>query len=566
MKALVDALDKRLAIERKRRLEAEASLQSRSAELLAKTWELEKLGALQDRLIEQRTSELALARDAAVAASAAKSAFLANMSHEIRTPLTSIIGFAELLLEPDRGALDKLDSVRTIIRNGRHLLEVISDILDLAKIETEQVQLEHIDFPMPVLLRDLTALVSGRAVERSLDFVVQPSLPLPGTIRTDPVRLKQILLNFCSNAIKFTPQGSVTLELGYDVPRRTMTFTVADTGIGMTADQMDRLFQPFVQADVSTTRQFGGTGLGLYLSRQLAERLGGRVSVRSEPGTGSRFTLELPAGADDPAPELLTAEGDLIDYGRADFAITSTAVPDLDGQVLLAEDGLDNQRLLTAYLERTGLTVTLACNGREAVDKALAGRFGLVLMDIQMPVMDGITATRLLRASGYTGPIVALTANVMNADVQRYHEAGCNDVLAKPVDSEPFYRVVTSYFAPEVSAIPACGDEAYEREMATLAAEFCDGLEPRLLAIGRAAAAADWAALQALVHALKGTAGSYGFPALTEIAAAVDTHLSASRQRDASALCAELIAEGRRVAAQGRSARPPDSGRLTLNF
>ena len=543
MKALVDALDRRLDIERARRGEAERLLRLKTEELLRKNEQLEALAARQEDLIKQRTSELQAARDEAIAASTAKSAFLANMSHEIRTPLTSIIGFAELLLEHESGTVDRLDSVRTIIRNGRHLLEVISDILDLAKIETQHLDLEQIDVPMPVLLRDISALVSGRAAERSLAFVVQPHLPLPSTLCTDPVRLKQILLNFCSNAIKFTRHGSVTLELRYAPQERVMMFTVSDTGIGMTAEQMARLFQPFVQADLSTTRKFGGTGLGLYLSRQFADRLGGRISVDSEAGKGSRFSLELPLPLDGAAPELLTMEGDLIDYARADFAITSTAVPELHGRVLLAEDGPDNQRLLSAYLKQAGLSVTVASDGREAVELAMKRDFDLVLMDIQMPVMDGVAATTMLRAAGFAQPIVALTANVMKADVQRYRDAGCNGVLAKPIDRDQFYQMIATHVAG-AGCVPALDDSGYQQEMAALTAQFRAGLPAQIDAIRAALRHSDWPALKSLIHTLKGTAGSYGYGRLTDLAAEVDAELAAARHGRVAILCEGLLLEG----------------------
>jgi signal transduction histidine kinase len=467
------------------------------------------------------------------------------MSHEIRTPLTSIIGFAELLLTRDVAADEKEAAVRTIIRNGRHLLDVINDILDLSKIETGQVELERIDIDLPILLRDLVTLVAGRAEEKSLEFAVEPHLPLPARFAGDPVRLKQILLNLCSNAIKFTQRGSVRISVRYQADPAALLFTVSDTGIGMTPEQQSRLFQPFVQADVSTTRRYGGTGLGLYLSNQLAAALGARIRVKSEPGKGSRFQLVLPLPAAVPADELLTLEGDLRIYERAEFAISGFAAPDLRGRVLLAEDGIDNQRLLAAYLRQAGLDVTVVGNGRDAVETALRREFELILMDIQMPVLDGVAATQMLRGAGYSRPIVALTANVMKSDVQRYREIGCDDVLAKPVERERFYQVIAALVGAATQPAGIEGDDDYAREIAALAAEFRAGLPAQIDRIRAALTRDDWSELKSLLHTLKGTAGSYGYGRLTDLSADVEAELSAGRMERATVLCEGLILEAR---------------------
>ena len=545
LKDLVDALEQRVIRERAARRQAEALLEQRTRELQALAGELQGLAAAQEEVIQRRTEELRRARDEAVAASSAKSAFLANMSHEIRTPLTSIIGFGELLLSPEMALDDKIDSINTIIRNGRHLLEVINDILDLSKIETGQVELERIPVDVPLLLRDLVTLVAGRAEEKGLDFVVDPHLPLPASFPGDPVRLKQILLNFCSNAIKFTARGTVTLSLAYDPPASELCFTVTDTGIGMTPEQMSRLFQPFMQADVSTTRRFGGTGLGLYLSQQLAHALGARVGVQSEPGRGSSFLLHLPVSPEVASGPMLTLPGDLHIYERADFAVSAFSVPELRGRVLLAEDGVDNQRLLATYLKQAGLEVTVVGNGRDAVETALRRDFDLVLMDIQMPVLDGIAATKTLRAAGYVGPIVALTANVMKADMQRYRESGCNDVLAKPVERDRFYQVIGEQIAAPASSRRDGRDDEFDREIAELTAQFRAGLPGQLDEIRSAMTRSDRERLKSLIHTLKGTAGSYGFPRLTDLCREIETEIHAGRHGRANVLCEGLILEAR---------------------
>jgi signal transduction histidine kinase/AmiR/NasT family two-component response regulator len=546
MNDLVDLLERRITRERLARREAESLLERKSLELYRANEDLRQLAQSQEALIEQRTQEYLRARDEAITASSAKSAFLANMSHEIRTPLTSIIGFAELLLNERLSDIDRAGALRTIIRNGRHLLEIINDILDLSKIETGQVELEELAIDLPALLGELTTLVAGRAEEKALHFEVVPKLPLPGGFRSDPLRIKQILLNFCSNAVKFTERGAVRLEVRYDDAERMLTFTVSDTGIGMTAEQLGRLFQPFVQADISTTRRFGGTGLGLYLSQQLAAALGASIRVDSLLGRGSAFHLDLPLREAPAAATLLTMEGDFHIYASGSTAITDFAVPQLGGRVLLAEDGVDNQRLLATYLRQAGLEATVVGNGRDAVEAALSQDFDLVLMDIQMPVLDGVGAMRMLRRAGYRQPIVALTANVMKSDVQQYLEAGCDDVLGKPVERERFYAVIDQQLGRRRAVrVAGTDDDDFEREIAALAAEFRLGLPDQLRAIETAAEQADWAALASLVHTLKGTAGSYGFAHLTELAAAVEAQLAADRHGQAVEACRELVRQGR---------------------
>ncbi len=547
MNELTDLLERRLNAERATRRKAQALLAEREAEL-ART--REELATLQERLeplVAERTLALRQARDEAVATSQAKSSFLANMSHEIRTPLTSIIGFGELLLDPQVSAADKTDAVKTVIRNGRHLLDVINDILDLSKIETRQLEVERIEVRLPELLSEIDALVAGRATDKSLCFTIGHRLPLPPALLTDPVRLKQILLNFCGNAVKFSPAGEVRLEVGHDAASARLRFDVIDHGIGMSEAQVERLFQPFVQADVSTTRQFGGTGLGLYICRQLADLLGGEIEVASRPGEGSRFSFVVPVGMACRPLEMLTDERDFETFHRADFEITEIEVPALAGRVLLAEDGVDNQRLLAAYLRQAGLDVDIAANGLAAVEKARSGNHALVLMDIQMPLLDGVEATRRLRAAGCHTPIVALTANVMQADVARYRACGCDEVIGKPIDRARFYAVLQRFVATAVPPALDDGDSEYARELALLTAEFRAGLPKTLDAIGRAAQSADWQGLTALIHTLKGTAGSYGYGQITTMAAEVEQHLRAGDAARAAALCPTLIRRARRA-------------------
>ncbi len=545
---IIRALELELEAERRGLAQARSVLIERDLETANARRDLKDLSEKVELLITERTQVLSTARDEAVAASRAKSSFLANMSHEIRTPLTSIIGFAELLHDPKGTAHDKTDAATTIIRNGRHLLEVINDILDLSKIETRQLETERIEVALPELLSDVEALAAGRAKAKSLKFTIAHHLPLPPALSTDPVRLKQILLNFCSNAIKFSSRGEVRIDVHHDVARDHLRFEVSDSGIGISAHQMDRLFKPFAQADVSTTRQFGGTGLGLYISKQLADLLGAEIKVNSKIGKGSCFSISIPINRATRPLKMLTDSRDFEAFHRPSFEVTSIEVPALNGRVLLAEDGIDNQRLLSTYLRQAGLTVDLANNGKEAITLALSNDYALVLMDVQMPMMDGIEATQYLRAEGYANPIVALTANVMQSDVARYRQCGCDDVLAKPVDRLHFYKVLQRFV--DSATPPDLEDEDeddYTRELKALTEEFRAGLPSILRAIDRAAESFDWPALKSLVHTLKGTAGSYGYPQITAMAGEVEAQLASGKTESLMAMCATLIRRANRA-------------------
>lgn len=544
MKDLVEMLEHRLAVERVARLAAERQL-AQSHQALA------RLAERQDVLVRERTARIENARDEAVAASSAKSAFVANVSHEIRTPLTSIIGFAELLLDGAASSVDRQEAVQTIIRNGRHLLGLVNDILDLSKVETGRAEPERIGVPVPALLRELGELVAGRAAERGLDFRIVPLLPLPATLLTDPVRLKQILLNLVGNAIKFTPAGAITLGLAWTASTGVLRFSVADTGIGMSPPQVERLFQPFVQADASTTREFGGTGLGLYLSRKLAGLLGATISVESEPGRGSVFHLDLAPPESGWAPALLHHEGDLVEIDRPPFAITQVGAPDLQGRVLVADDSADIRRLLLAYLQEAGLSVVTVRDGSEAVQAVARQSFDLILMDVQMPRLDGPSATRVLRAQGVRAPIVALTANVMPADVRRCRDAGCIEVLAKPIDREAFYDLLARTLG--AASAPSCDPLPVELRstLAALRVEFLQALPGELARLDLAVHASDWATARGVAHSLKGTAGSFGFHALTQVAGLAELAIRAQAYERALGLCERVGQEGRQALGSG---------------
>jgi len=401
---------------------------------------------------EEAVQQLASARAAAEQASAAKSEFLANMSHEIRTPMTAVLGYVDVLFEEGNLAQappQRLEAILTIKRNVGHLLRIINDILDLSKIEAHKLAVEKIACSPGELLQDVRGLIAVPADAKGLALELEYATPIPATIYSDPTRVRQILVNLAGNAIKFTEIGRVRISARFSAsPSPLIRLSVQDTGIGMSEEQLAQLFRPFTQADSSTTRIYGGTGLGLTICKRLAELLGGTIEVRSQPNQGSEFALVLPTGPIDGVEMLREAPSS--ESGTHDSTPASQPKrPRLSVDVLLAEDGPDNQRLIGHFLRSAGATVTIAENGRVAVELALdAWRngepFDVVLMDMQMPVMDGYAATRELRQSGYTGPIIALTAHAMSTDRERCREAGCDEFETKPVDRDALYTKIRS--------------------------------------------------------------------------------------------------------------------------
>ncbi len=420
-----------------------------------------------------------IARCQADVANAGKSEFLANMSHEIRTPMTAILGFAENLLDPHLPESEQLDAVRTIHRNGEYLLGIINDILDLSKIEAGKMAVEHVPFSPSQIVAEVASLVRVPADAKGLPFTVEYPGPtgIPETISSDPTRLRQILINLIGNAIKFTEVGSVRLitrlvnsdaldisppgEIVPSDPQSaihspqspSLQFDIVDTGIGMTPDQIANLFRPFAQADSSTTRKFGGSGLGLTISKRLAGMLGGAITVHSKPGRGSTFRLTVATG---PLDGVRLSEG-LTEAGAkpSDAAPTPARNSDpnaLDCRILLAEDGPDNQVLIAHILKRAGANVTIAENGKLALEQVVlhAQRgepFDLIPMDMQMPVMDGYEATRRVKENGYTGPIIALTAHAMDGDREKCIGAGCDGYATKPIDRRTLITTIQQHLA-----------------------------------------------------------------------------------------------------------------------
>jgi PAS domain S-box-containing protein len=402
--------------------------------------------AAQQEIKQRQLTEQLLARahDAAAAANAAKSEFVANMSHEIRTPMTAILGYTEILgthLEDP----DDLQCVETIRRNGQFLLEIVNDILDLSKIEAGKLEVDTQRLHPDQLIADVLSLMEVRAREKRLALTAEFEGPLPQTIESDPTRLRQILINLLGNAIKFTETGRVTLAAALLDDRRLLKITVSDTGIGMSAEQMSRLFEPFSQADTSVARNYGGTGLGLSICRRLAEMLGGEISVESELGRGSTFSVTV-------------ATGDLTGVPLVDPQETVTLdVPEpqpqnitLSCRVLIVDDRQEIRFLAEHFVHDAGGEVITANNGQEALEKVrqsqTAGeQVDLVLMDIQMPVMDGYQAATLLREEGFKGPLIALTANAMQGDRERCLQAGFDDHTSKPLNGPQLISMIARY-------------------------------------------------------------------------------------------------------------------------
>ncbi len=386
---------------------------------------------------KQHESDMQQAIEAANAANKAKSEFLANMSHEIRTPLNAILGFAELLNADGVSPAESRQFIDTIQSSGRHLLTLINDILDLSKIESGHLEVEFKPCSPNQIIEETMSILRVRAREKGLTLESRWASPVPVTIVTDPVRFRQALMNLVNNAIRFTERGSVTLvvSLAGTQDRPQLVVEVVDTGIGIAANDLERVFMPFVQVDSSTTRRVGGTGLGLAISRQIARRLGGDISVTSVVGRGSCFRLAIDTGSlEDVAMRETPHQIPLLP--RHENSRPSVPQIRLDHtRILIVEDGEVNRLLLTFVLNKVGALTDWVENGKDALDRIAQKPFDVVLMDMQMPVMDGYTATRTLRERGCKIPIIALTAHAMRGDELKCLDAGCDSYLSKPIEA-----------------------------------------------------------------------------------------------------------------------------------
>jgi len=542
--------------------------------------ELQRAYGEMEQRVEERTAELAAAKARAEAASRSKSDFLANMSHEIRTPMTAILGFGEMLEDPNRSASQRLECVQTIRRNGLHLLNLINDILDISKIEAGRMTIEACRSSVIRVVADVEALMRLRAAEKGLVLRVEYVGPIPESIQTDPTRLRQILVNLIGNAVKFTERGTVTLRVQLKAARGTETeaalrLDIIDTGIGLSAEQISRLFQPFAQADQSVTRRFGGSGLGLTISQQLAELLGGGVTVTSELGEGSTFSVTVATGSLEGIAHFqgeaeIGAEFRRIEESSGSKA-ASAPLPVLRGRILLAEDGYDNQRLIRAILTAAGAQVTVVENGLLACEEIARSEaenapYDMIFMDMQMPEMDGYTATGDLRKKGCRLPIVALTAHALTGDAARCVEAGCDEYMSKPVDRRKLIVMAATFMPHEMASVssgsgvggagpeaapdggpkrrvtdldegatqapagtsgevhvetpvePLRSELADDPAMTEVIATFLSALPERIHQIERVADEGDAAAIETLAQRLSGAGSGYGFPAISQVA------------------------------------------------
>ena len=545
---------------------------------------------------KQVEEELRQAKQVAEAASVAKGAFLANMSHEIRTPMAAILGFAEIV-ENSIGCCDVCpkhqhcatlarhqENIQVIRRNGEHLLELINDILDLSKIEAGRMEAERIACCPMQLVEEAASVVRVGAIEKGLSLDVRYDWPLPETILSDPARIRQILVNLAANAVKFTAAGSVAIAVRCrtDAPsgRTRIAFDVTDTGIGMTDEQVGRIFQPFTQADSSTTRRYGGTGLGLAISKKLAQAMDGDITVESRPGEGSTFTLTLEAALPQHARMLDSLEDVAPRACHAARPNLSQSVR-LGGRILLAEDGPDNQLLISTILGKAGAQVELAANGRDAYDKAVAAMsagacYDAILMDMQMPEMDGYQATRQLRLKGYFGPIIALTAHAMAGDRAKCLTAGCDEYATKPVDRlgllNTLARLMGSAQAEPEQAPPAsqparqAADEAIQSQfaddpdMTEVTDAFVARLPATIAAMSEALGNNCFDELRRLAHQLKGSGGGYGYPSLTEQALRLEQAAKAD-DVEAARLAITELQETSRAAIAGRDSHAAVKGK-----
>lgn len=482
--------------------------------------------------LEAANIQLEQAKQLSEQANQLKTAFVANMSHEIRTPLTAILGFTEQVIANSPRTSQQLDLLGRVLKSGKHLLSLINDILDLSKIEAGKIDLEVSRFDMFELFNDVVSIMSNQAAERQLRFEFNYHYPLPRFIRSDSTRLSQVLLNLASNALKFTEKGSVKVDVSYLPEYGQLEVKVADTGIGIEPKVLEYIFEPFTQADTSISRRFGGTGLGLVISRSFAQLLGGDITAISKPNQGSEFVFRFALSVDQEEFDCKLSHSMLSLVDSDESASKTSGCEQLKqtesgsevtcrGRVLVAEDVEDNQYLLQLLLSRLKVDFVMVSNGEEAVEKALTEDFDLILMDMQMPVMDGLEATELLRGAGIDIPIYALTANVMKEDMRQHIGAGCNGTIAKPIDWDKFQDIVSQVLTQR-GVEKKQEDVMSDDVMKQLQLNYVNQLSHQAKIINLALLDRHLPKLMAELHKMKGSAGSYGFSVLSTMSAELE--------------------------------------------
>jgi two-component system, sensor histidine kinase LadS len=490
-----------------------------------------------EKTVEQRTQELtsantqlALTNSELYAANLAKDRFLANVSHEIRTPLTSIIGYAEGILLGDIDKSEQQRVTKIIAENGNHLLEVINDILDISKIEANKLEFEPLPTPLFTILGQIETLVSKRTRDKGLAFHLDYKLPLPTQIYTDPTRLKQILFNLTNNAIKFTEQGFVGITVAHD--EETLIIQVKDSGVGITSEQLPRLFDPFSQADNSINRRFGGTGLGLSISRRLAQGLGGDISVESVIRKGSTFTLRIGLQVVENC-EWLHSVAEIWPMSNSRVEKESRLPNFLGCSILLADDHPSNRELTAILLKKMNILVTEVENGQQVLDAVFYQNFDLILLDIHMPLLDGTEALKQIRSAGNSTPIIALTANSMIHEVQHYLRLGFSDHLAKPLSRQQLLMKLSQYLKQSKRPNHGFADE----DMLKLCRDYQQELSEQCQQLEFAWQNRELTSVSDIAHKIKGSAPSFGFDVIGDKFADIEHY---ALQDDEIALAYEL--------------------------